>query len=339
MSKARKICFDRVLPRNMNQLQRTRMLPSGREEAISLIGKKWLNGSIIRIRFMDGTAAQQAMVREFAPEWTEHANLTFEFSDDARSEVRVTFDENDGAWSYVGTDNLDIPVHAATLNLGWQDKGVILHEFGHMIGLSHEHQNPDGGIEWNEQVVIDDLAGPPNFWSEQQTRHNVLNKYRADQVNGTAFDIQSVMLYSFPDEWTKNTPATPDNEDLSPQDKAFVRSEEMYPGRDTIEDKAVPLEVCKGFAADISERGEEDLFTFKVDIGGLHVVETMGTTDVVMVLFGPDSQTTKIADDDDGGAGTNARIAADLSPGTYYAAVRHYSQHRTGNYRIRVSNF
>jgi len=97
--------------------------------------------------------------------------------------------------------------------------------------------------------------------------------------------------------------------------------------------------VSKGYAADISERGEEDLFTFKVDIGGLHVIETMGTTDVVMVLFGPDSQTTKIADDDDGGAGTNARIAADLSPGTYYAAVRHYSRHRTGSYRIRVSNF
>lgn len=339
MTKARKMCFDRILPRDLYKRQRTRMLPGGREEAISLIGKQWLNGSTLRIRFLDGTPAQQDLVRQFAPEWTEHANLNFVFSDDPQSEIRVTFDENDGAWSYVGTDNRDIPLHAATLNLGWQDKGVILHEFGHMIGLSHEHQNPEGGIEWNEAEVISDLAGPPNFWTEQQTRHNVLNKYSADQLHGTEFDMDSVMLYAFPDEWTTNTGATRENEDLSDVDKEFVRSAAMYPGRQTIDDKAVTLEVSRGHVAEITERGEEDLFKFQVDVGGLHEIETMGTTDVVMVLFGPDSQTAKVAENDDGGEGTNARIAIDLSPGTYYAAVRHFSSHRTGGYRVRVSNF
>ena len=113
----------------------------------------------------------------------------------------------------------------------------------------------------------------------------------------------------------------------------------MYPGRRTVEDTAVELAVSRGIEAAISEAGEEDLYRFEVTEKGLHVIETTGSTDVVLVLFGPDSQTNKIDENDDGGAGRNSRIAADLAPGTYFAAVRHFSAHRTGNYRISVSAF
>ena len=194
MKAAHKMCYDRILPKNMNKVLRTRMV-GGRQRAISLIGKQWPNGSTLRIRFLGGTQDQQDMVTSIAPQWTQHANLNFEFTDHPRAEIRVSFDANDGAWSYVGTDNSDIPLHAATLNLGWQDQSVILHEFGHMIGYSHEHQNPDGGITWNEATVIADLSGAPNFWDEATVRHNVLNKYRTDQVHGTNFDEDSIMLY------------------------------------------------------------------------------------------------------------------------------------------------
>jgi len=337
MAKAKNICFDRLLPRDTRKPQRTIMAPTGRERAISLIGKQWVNGSNIRIRFMSGTQAQKSMVERIAPLWTEHANLTFEFTEDPRAEIRVTFDAGDGAWSYVGTDNLGIPLHAATLNLGWQDQGVILHEFGHMIGLSHEHQNPDGGIEWNEAAVIADLSGPPNYWDEATIRHNVLDKYRADQLLGTQFDPDSVMLYAFPDSWTTNMGATHANDDLSHQDRQFVKSEKMYPGRKAPEETAVDLAVCSGTTAEISSGGEEDLYRFEVKKEGTHVIETTGSTDVVMSLFGPNSPTQLVAEDDDGGAGTNARISAVLSPGRYFARVRHYNPARTGEYRIRVT--
>jgi tyrosinase len=54
-------------------------------------------------------------------------------------------------------------------------------------------------------------------------------------------------------------------------------------------------------------------------------------------LFGPNEVTSLVAEDDDGGAGTNARISAMLDPGTYYAKVRHFNPAHTGEYRIRVS--
>ncbi len=108
------------------------------------------------------------------------------------------------------------------MNLGFLDGGTAAHEFGHAIGLAHEHQNPEGGIEWNEEVVIRDLASPPNFWDEATARHNVLNKYSGDQIHGTEFDPDSIMLYFFLDSWVKNGQGTKANEVLSALDKAFI---------------------------------------------------------------------------------------------------------------------
>jgi len=340
MTKTRKMCFDRLLPTEPVRAQRVRPYgPHGttRDRAISLIGKQWPNGSTITIRFLEGSQQQKDMVREISPEWTRHANLHFEFTDDPTAKIRVSFDAADGAWSYVGTDNASIPLHAATLNLGWQDEGVILHEFGHMIGLSHEHQNPDGGINWNEAQVIQDLAGPPNFWTPEQTRHNVLDKYRADQLHGTVFDPQSIMLYAFPAEWTTNGFATEANEKLSAVDKAFVKSAQMYPGSQAPAASATPLVVSPATVASIGVPGEIDLYKFDVPSAGVHVMQTLGTTDVFMTLFGPDDPTRKVAEDDDNGTGRNAQIVASLSPGQYFVQVRHFSPTHTGDYRIMVS--
>ena len=335
MSSARKMCFDRVIFGDLHREQRTRATSRGVERAISPKGKQWMNGSTIRIRFTEGSDRDRDMVRAIAPEWTRHANLSFEFTDDPRAEIRVSFDQNDGAWSYVGTDNLTIPLHAATLNLGWVDEGVILHEFGHMVGLAHEHQNPEGGIQWNEEAVIRDLSGPPNYWDEATIRHNVLRKYSADQLLGTKFDPDSVMLYAFPDEWTKNMGATHRNDSLSDLDKGFIKSAKMYPGK-AAPVETVPLDVYYGKAAAIGAAGEQDVYKFHVDTAGKHTVETRGTTDLVLSLFGPGKADQLVAEDDDSGIGLNPKIQVFLEPGDYFARVKGYGDDNTGDYRIRV---
>jgi hypothetical protein len=335
MSSAKKMCFDRVIFQNLRKEQRVRPTDRNVSRAINPVNKQWMNGSTLRIRFMDGRERDKDMVRQVAPEWTHYANLSFEFTDDPRAEIRVSFDESNGAWSYVGTDNLTIPNHAATLNLGWVDEGVILHEFGHMIGLAHEHQNPEGGIIWNPDAVIRDLSGPPNYWDVATIEHNVLRKYSADQVNGTAFDPNSIMLYAFPDAWTKNMGATHENNHLSDIDKTFIKSARMYPGRTTTTE-AVPMEVYVGQAADIKVGGEQDVFKFKVDTLARYTIETRGAMDVCLSLFGPNSPEKLIASDDDSGVDFNAKIQTLLEPGEYSARVRGYDDSDTGRYRIRV---
>ncbi|NOS82567.1 MAG: peptidase, partial [Nitrospira sp.] len=70
---------------------------------------------------------------------------------------------------------------------------------------------------------------------------------------------------------------------------------------------------------------------------GRYVIDTRGETDVVMKLFGPNSETSLIAEDDDSGLDTNARVAGDLISGEYFVQVRHYSrQSGTGKYSIKV---
>jgi len=338
MAKRPKVCYDRILPRDLMRMQAT-MRAAGRVRAIAPIGKTWMNGSTLRIRFMGGTPEQKAMVKEQAGWWTAHANLKFDFNEAPDAEFRIAFDDNDGAWSYIGTDCRNIPLDQPTMNLGFLDGGTVAHEFGHAIGLAHEHQNPAGGIQWNEQVVVREMAKSPNYWDEATTRHNILKKYSLDQINGTAFDPESIMLYFFPAEWTLNGVATQANEVLSETDKMFISGAKMYPKAAPTVTEATELKVSatKRTPAEIGKFGEEDLFSFTVSKPGRHVIDTRGPTDVVMKLFGPNSPTLVIAEDDDSGVDYNARITADLIEGRYWAQVRHYNRASgMGKYSIRV---
>lgn len=334
-----KVCIDRILPRELMALQRTMRGPQGRTRAISPIGKTWMNGSTLRVRFVDGTPAEQAKAREQAGWWMQVANLKFDFNNASNAEIRIKFDPNDGAWSYIGTDCRGIPLNEPTMNLGFLDGGTAAHEFGHAIGLAHEHQNPAGGIQWNEPIVIQEMAKSPNFWDEQTTRHNILRKYTADQLNGTAFDPASIMLYFFPASWTLNGIATRQNDVLSGLDREFVAGAKMYPKTGGVASTAVELKVnsSRRTAAAIGKVGEEDLFTFTAARDGRYIVDTRGPTDVVMKLFGPNSETALIAEDDDSGVDANALISTDLVAGKYWVQIRHYNRaNGMGNYTIKV---
>jgi hypothetical protein len=103
---------------------------------------------------------------------------------------------------------------------------------------------------------------------------------------------------------------------------------------------AVNLEVNakKRTAASIGRFGEEDLYRFTAARDGRYRIDTRGPTDVVMKLFGPNSQTALIAEDDDSGVDTNALISADLLAGDYFIQVRHYNRAvGKGKYSIKVA--
>jgi hypothetical protein len=333
-------CFDRILPRDLLRHPSAEAAAASRlpDRAAIIIAKRWPNGSILRVSFLEGTASQHALVQEFVPTWSAHANLTFAFGFDPDADIRIAFRSTDGAWSYIGTDCSDIPLDQPTMNLGWQDEGVILHEFGHAVGLIHEHQNPAGGIRWNKPVVYRELGLPPNNWPKSVVDHNMFETYDRNQTQFTQLDPRSIMMYSFPARWTLDGFSAPENTVLSETDKTFIGSVGVYPKPPGPGAGLTQLTVGGAATqAAIGQPGEEDLFQFKAATAGRYVIETTGTTDVFMTLYGPDSQTKRIAQDDDSGPGFNARIVKFLTLGTYFVQVRHYSkQTGTGAYGIKV---
>lgn len=202
----------------------------GRRAAL-LKAAKWDKGDLIRIRFLGGERTVQDRVETVAKELAKLANLNFDFVEKAPAEIRVAFEKGNGSWSYLGTQCKEISEPRPTMNFGWltpqsseqELRSVVLHEFGHAIGLIHEHQNPLEGIDWNKPAVIADLSGPPNNWSPETIENNMFKKYDPDVVVATDLDPNSIMMYPIPRSWTHGGPEVGFNSELSEMDRDMIR--------------------------------------------------------------------------------------------------------------------
>jgi serralysin len=98
----------------------------------------------------------------------------------------------------------------------------VTHEFGHALGLIHEHQNPDKPISWNREAVIADLSGPPNSWDQQTIENNIFKRYEKTEVATTPTDPDSIMMYPIPATWTVDGFSVGLNTNLSEFDRKFI---------------------------------------------------------------------------------------------------------------------
>lgn len=181
------------------------------EALVMFTAKKWRPGRTIYIYFMDSAPDwARDRVMEIAARWLNQANLHFEVTVDVqRADVRLTF-EPGGSWSYLGTDNLQIPIHEPTMQLGWlldpdvvddydEWVRVVLHEFGHLLDFGHEQAHPEGNISWNKLAVYDYYGGPPNYWSPAEVDAQVFRVYAGAPVtNFSRYDKNSIMHYPVP---------------------------------------------------------------------------------------------------------------------------------------------
>lgn len=202
---------------------------------------KWLPNEEITVSFLDGDPALQERVRRVAEEWVGQdadgnrmANLTLTFRKDTNNTaVRISFKYR-GSWSAIGTtcrNRTDLT--QPTMNFGWLRpdspeetlRRVVLHEFGHALGLIHEHQNPNGHLNWNRDAVIRDLSGPPNNWTLDVIERNMFQPYAENEVNSTPLDVHSIMIYPMPATWNLDGVAVGLNTELSATDKDFIREQ------------------------------------------------------------------------------------------------------------------
>ena len=302
--------------------------------------KLWENGRTLRVRFLDGDPAVQAKVEAIAREWEAEANLRLRFVPSGAAEIRVSFAEKGFSWSTVGTDALTAGRSEATMNYGWLEPNtsnreyqrVVRHEFGHALGMIHEHQNPAaaGVIPWDKPKVYAYYA--QQGWSTDDVDFNIFAVYSEDSTNHTSFDPTSIMEYAIPDSLTVGSYAIGWNTELSQLDREFMRRQ--YPagaaGTQEVEPNGAPVET------DLSVAGEVDTFHFEVARAAVHVMTTTGPSDTVLTLHGPDDPGAVLAFDDDRGAGTNARIVRKLKPGEYWLSVRHKDSTATGTYLVAV---
>ncbi|MDF1512971.1 MAG: hemopexin repeat-containing protein [Anaerolineae bacterium] len=236
-----KVCMPLFLPADQLALARDLAIAENPQnvprptEIAGIPGKFWRPGRTLRCAFLDGDAGVQAKVAAVAHQWSVFANIFFDFGAHAEADIRISFAFN-GSWSYIGTDALAIPTPQPTMNYGWltpqssdtEYNRVVLHEFGHALGMIHEHQHPEAGFTWDRDAVIAYYGGPPNDWPVSKIEHNVLNRYDRTTTQYSAFDVHSIMLYPIPEEHTLGDFSVDwRNAELSDTDRAFISR--VYP--------------------------------------------------------------------------------------------------------------
>lgn len=181
---------------------------------IAATNNLWKKGTVLKVGFLEGEGRLHSRVIEAASQWfVQGVKLSLERAGAGeKAHVRIAFNTRGGSWSYVGTDSFSIHPSQPTMNLGWATLdaskedfySVVIHEFGHALGLLHEHNHPQARIQWNKAAVYTELSGPPNYWDRDTIDSNVFEKFDASTVVTTDFDNESVMIYPIPERWTIN---------------------------------------------------------------------------------------------------------------------------------------
>jgi hypothetical protein len=176
----------------------------------------------------------RSKIQYYAKVWEQYANVRFDFvRNDQPAEIRITTNGDGSSWSMLGKNVKTITDPAETMHYGWFDDNtddtefsrVVVHEFGHALGLMHEQSSPLISIQWNKPVVYAYYAR--DGWSQADVDDNVFYKMPAAESTYSAYDPASIMHYPIPKEFTLNGISVGWNTQLSTMDKSFIQK--MYP--------------------------------------------------------------------------------------------------------------
>jgi serralysin len=174
------------------------------------------------VYLIDASDIQRRVTMAAASAWTSTKvgkRIDFDF-DVAResSDIRIQFAQGSGNRSYVGRNCRSIAKSDWTMTIEDLVDYVVRHEFGHTLGLQHEHQFPHNEIQWNKPAVIAALGA--QGWKAEDVKRFVFDKMGEDAVctKDPGFNVKSIMLYPIPPEWTLNGFSSSTNTEISAGD-------------------------------------------------------------------------------------------------------------------------
>jgi hypothetical protein len=181
----------------------------------------WPSGTTLIACFYGGEPKLRDLFVTAARLWLPETSLKVDFggsngfrecNNGVTADIRISFNQK-GSWSYIGTDSLrpEIIKKGASLNIQTDGlpferlnlqriKETVTHEFGHAIGLLHEHQSPEAhcGDEFDWPKIFD-FAQKNWGWNEEEVRTNFEPYISDPRLRETPYDRDSIMHYALAD--------------------------------------------------------------------------------------------------------------------------------------------
>jgi hypothetical protein len=122
---------------------------------------------------------------------------------------------------------------------------VVIHEFGHTLGLLHEQSYPDA-VKWKKTDSVYQYYRETQGWSREQVDFNVFEVGSSFYTNGTKYDSKSIMHYSINPWETTDGYSVKNNFELSAGDKQLIAA--LYPKPNTVGARVVPKVAISNFS-------------------------------------------------------------------------------------------